>query len=160
MKVAPCPSPTGTSRELVWTAIYTQRESSYFEQKFGVVFEMKYYEGLGQFEEAGVTIGGTVCVLIRNVDSKAHKVVLDIPTGVDDPKEFVQQAVAALGLTEDSSVTLEESFWRLDWELLHQHTNGSTTRIARFSSEEGAKYFATYFESQRDGQHFFVQHAL
>jgi hypothetical protein len=160
MKLEPCPSPTGVSRELVWTAIYTQKEPIYFEQKFGVVFEPCYYEGLGQFDEAGVSIGDNVCVLTRSVGSNLDKVVLDIPTGVNNPKQFVQQAVDALGLAGDSSVTLEESFLRLDWELLHQQTNGSTVRIARFSSEEGARYFAKYFESQRVGQHFFVEHAL
>jgi len=159
MNVRPAPIPEARNQDLYWTAIYTQRDPSYFSERFGVRFEPEHIEGLGQFERAGIDLGGTRCMLVRSVDA-ANRVVLEVPTNVANPRKFVEEAATALGLGNDDTVGLEQSFTRLAWELWREDDNGNQSMMGRFIDQASAERCAQAFERRGHRQRYWVQHAL
>src|SRR5262245_21372910 len=159
MNVVAVPVPHAKNQELYWTAIYTQRDPEYFRERFGATFEAEEAEGLGRFERAGIELGGTPCMLVRSVDLNSP-VVLEVPTNVDSPRQFIEAAAVALGLGEDDSVAMEGSFLSLSWELWREDDNGNQSLMGRFLDRASAEKSAHSFERRGHKQRYWVQHAL
>jgi len=159
MNIQPAPIPKVRNQDLYWIAIYTQRDPSYFAKRFGVRFEPEHIEGLGSFERAGIDLGGVRCMLVRSVDPKSC-VVVEAPTNVANPGDFVEKAADALGLGSDDTVRLEQSFTTLTWELWREDDNGNQSMMGRFIDRASAERCAHAFELRGHKQRYWVQHAL
>lgn len=159
MNVRPSTLPAGQNRSLFWPVIRTERDPAYFSEKFGATFHTEEVEGLGRFEVAALDLGGVVCTLTRSVDL-GGKVVVDIPTNVPEPRQFVESAAMALGLGSDRTVVLDENFTKLHWELWREDDNGNRAMMARFLDESTAQACAQAFEHRGHRQRYWVQHAL